>query len=185
MGAADPGAFRGVHRLEGASSVFGCFHNTYKKVQAVAIDPMTAKISEPCMPQPTLHGRRKLFRCLPKRRCWCFRCVVKPLCPLRPLRRGLPRPQSGFLVFRAECGYVDLFLQIFLLLEHFVDFCGQTVQRGWLLCWIGGFLCILSNFVQPRCPNAISFWDAFGGLFAPQRGNSWNSLVALGIPIYF
>ena len=59
-----------------------------------------------------------------------FDGVVKPLCPLRPLRRGLPRPKSGFLVFRAECGYVDLFLQIFLLCEHFVDFSGQTVQRG-------------------------------------------------------
>lgn len=53
-----------------------------KKVQPVAIDPMTAKISELCMPQPTLHGRRKLFRCLPKRRCWCFRwCREAPLPP--------------------------------------------------------------------------------------------------------
>lgn len=31
LGAAGSGAFRGFHRLEGASSVFGCFHKTYKQ----------------------------------------------------------------------------------------------------------------------------------------------------------
>ena len=58
-----------------------------------------------------------------------FDGVEKPLLPLRPLRRGLPCPQSSFLVSRAERRPV---LQIFLLFEHFVDFCGQTIQRGWL-----------------------------------------------------
>ena len=119
LGPAGSGAFRGFHRLERASSVFGCFHKTYKKVQPVAIDP-----SRRCL------GGGNYFGVFQKGVVGAFDGVVNPLCPLRPLRRGFPRPKSGFLVFRAECGYVDLFLQIFLLFEHFVDFSVQTVQRG-------------------------------------------------------
>lgn len=119
LGSAGSGAFRGFHRLEGASSVFGCSHKTYKKVQPVAIDPRRR-----CL------GGGNYFGVFQKGVAGAFDSVVNPLCPLRLLRRGFPRPKSGFLIFRAECEYVDLFLQIFLLFEHFVDFSGQTVQRG-------------------------------------------------------
>ena len=109
MGPAGSGAFKGFHRLEGASSVFGCFHKTYKKVQPVAIDP-----SRRCL------GGGNYFGVFQKGVAGAFDGVVKPLCPLRPLRRSLPRPKSGFLIFRAECGYVDLF---FANLSVFRAFC--------------------------------------------------------------
>ena len=109
LGPAGSGGFKGFHRLEGASSVFGCFHKTYKKVQPVAIDP-----SRRCL------GGGNYFGVFQKGVAGAFDGVVKPLCPLRPLRRSLPRPKSGFLIFRAECGYVDLF---FANLSAFRAFC--------------------------------------------------------------